>query len=105
MQHIDEIQKAISEFEKIQTKYAKFGATDTEPDSVFQQLLVRAFKGKKPTVPTDAQKWELYNKVGAPIAAKAMTIAARKVLDLIESHTDSLALQTELKNYCWRITW
>lgn len=43
---LGKIKAAVKEFEATQAKYSKYGARDTEPDGVFQSLMVRAFKGK-----------------------------------------------------------
>lgn len=105
---LGKIKAAVKEFEGEQRKYAKYGASDTEPDGVFQSLLVRAFKGKKPQVPYDGDGWDLYDSsMDCTTAASALHNAARKVVDLIQSCpiSESAPVKKYLQGYCWRIDW
>ena len=105
---LDKIKEAVAEFQATQKKYAKYGAYDTEPDGVFQSLMVRAFKGKKPQVPYDGDGWELYDSsMDCTTAASALHNAARKVVDLIQSCpiSESAPVKKYLQGYCWRIDW
>lgn len=105
---LSKIKAAVKEFEATQSKYSKYGARDTEPDGVFQSLLVRAFKGKKPQVPYDGDGWELYDSsMDCTTAASALHNAARKVVNLIESCpiSESAPVKKYLQGLCWRVDW
>ncbi len=108
MSRLDELKKLIVTFEKTQQRFAKHGASDTEPDAVFQVLLVRAAKGKAPAVPADPDGWELYSdKQGSKAAAVALGEAAKECVDFISKTvvTDLAVIVTYLKDYCWRVGW
>jgi len=103
---VDQIRDAVKEFEGVQKKWASYGAYDSEPDGVFQGLLVRAFRGKKPKVPYSGDGWELYDSsMDCNQAASALHDAARKVVDLIETCplVESNAVKSYLEGHCWRI--
>jgi predicted DNA-binding protein YlxM (UPF0122 family) len=105
---LSELKKLIGKFEKTANKYRRFGATDTEPDGVFQWLLVQAVKGKKPTVPTTVDGWELYSDmVGNGAAAANLGRSARTCVEFIGSipvaHVGEV--QEYLRSYCWRVSW
>lgn len=107
-----EIEQAVGEFESVQCKFERFGAYDTEPDVVFQRVLVRAFKGTK-QLPAGPRAWQLYTGMnGVREAAKQLTEAADKVRKLIDEflkadpkHSFVEELEKYLRDYCWRITW
>ena len=95
-------------FEATQSQYRRFGAQDTEPDGILQQLLVRAIKGKKPKVPTAADDWELYSDMkGRNRAVAALREAATACVQHIESVPIGQAadVETYLRDYCWRVSW
>lgn len=104
MTRLEQIQEAIKEFDRLQNKYRKFGAYDTEPDAVFQELLVDAFNGDEVLIPQNGEKWELYLDMNCIEAANALHDGAKKVVDLICSCplSESKEIREYLKNYCWR---
>lgn len=107
MAAVDELKKVVAEFEKLQDKFADFGASDTEPDGVFQVVLVRAFKGKD-YLPTTAHDWELYSDMpGSAEVAKKLTAVALKARDLIRDTkiSESGPMREYLEGYCWRVDW
>ena len=110
MSLLDEFQKLVKQFEKVQRKYAKFGAEDTEPDGVFQVLLVRAFRGKKPEVPTTVRGWQVYDKPRADLVAAALAAAAAACVESLATlddkpHGQVKEVEESLKDYCWRVDW
>jgi hypothetical protein len=112
MTAMDKLKLLIEKFEATQTRYRKFGATDTEPDAVFQMLLVKAFKNReKPEVPKTADDWDLYSREkGSGRAAASLARTAQKCVDFFfdfktASIKEALAIQDYLKDYCWRVTW
>lgn len=81
---------------------------DTEPDGIFQELLVRAFKGKNPLVPDTPQSWQLYSDhAKSPAAAKRLTKCALACMEVIGDITLAEAAEVEvyLHYYCWRVDW
>lgn len=108
MATLTEIRSAVSAFERLQNQYRSFGAGDTEPDGIFQQLLIRAFCGEAVTVPDDAAGWDLYSSVaGANKVAVKLKDATEKVVQLMRQSPISQYKQIEkyLKSYCWRVSW
>lgn len=103
---IDQVFAAIKEFEQTQRKHIASGASDTEPDGVFQQLIDQAARGEGPAVPRTGRGWELLTLSGdCEPAAKDLHDAALKVVQLIESCTiqEAQPLQKRLRDYCWRL--
>lgn len=103
---LEQVKKAIKEFENTQLKYKSFGAYDTEPDSVWQGLLANAVRGNAPTPPRTGEKWELYaNSMDCTEAANALFEAALKAIQTIEgcSIRDIGAIREYVDNYCWRV--
>jgi hypothetical protein len=108
MTSLNKLEHAVRAFEKLQEKYQKLGADDTEPDAVFQVLLVKAMKGKKPFAPTAPDKWQLYSgKAGAKAAAEKMATAANDCIAVIEAVPigESGEVREWLEDYCWRVDW
>ncbi|MGO9110430.1 MAG: hypothetical protein ACLP9L_14500 [Thermoguttaceae bacterium] len=103
MSRLDEIKAGIQEFEKLQDRYARFGAADTEPSGVFQSLFVRAVRGERPVVPMTGEGWELYTlSMDCSEPAQALAAQAQKVVDLIEScpSGEFHEIQHFLRNHC-----
>ncbi len=100
-----ELTTAIQTFEAAQKKYKQYGAYDTEPDSIFQRLLLEAFEGKEPAVPRSGSSWELYaSSMDCSEAARALHDAATEAVRVIESTPirDLRAVEEFLNKYCWR---
>lgn len=94
------IKEAVKNFENTQRKFSSFGASDTEPDGIFQSLLRRAANDKEYKIPYTADGWELYSDVpGAEDAAKELGDAAKQCVDLI---VDAGKVVSFVKSYCWR---
>lgn len=99
------VKAAIKNFEAVQAKYRRFGATDTEPDSVFQGLLWHALHGPALAVPQTAEGWQLYsNSMDCDEAAAALAVAAAVAVQAIGacSIKDSEEVEDYLDQYCWR---
>lgn len=106
-QIVDSLKKAIKQFEECAVKHRNVGAKDTEPDSVFQRLLLNAFAGNAPTPPRRATGWELYTTMEeSHAAAEELFEASLEVVRVIESCAirDVQALREYLNDYCWRYT-
>ena len=103
-----ELKSAIKAFQAIQVQYRQFGAEDSEPDAVFQVLLVKAVKLKKTQVPLDANGWELYTcSMDCEAAAVALSQAAQKCLDVLRScmMNELWDIRAYLSDFCWRVEW
>lgn len=78
---MSKLAEAYEAFREVQSKYASFGAYDTEPRSVFYRLIADIHDGKEPEVPTTARGWQLYSDMpGVGVAARALAAAARKAV-------------------------
>lgn len=96
---------AIKGFEAAQTKYADYGAKDTEPDGVWQRLLLDAIAGKAPTPPRCGQGWDLFSSsMNCDKAANELFEKALTAIRAIESCPikESAELREYLTDYCWR---
>jgi hypothetical protein len=103
MNPIAELTKAIAEFEAIQKRYENVGAWDSEPDGVFQELIMEAFGGSVPIYDT-VEDWCLYEMDGAQFAAKDMGRAAQTVVDIIHDNPEHYdAMHQYVSKYCWRL--
>lgn len=103
--HLDALKKTIKQFEAAQQKYREFGAQDTEPDGVFQGVLMRAIKGKDAKVPTTGRGWELYaSSMDCTEAANALAETAMACVRQISACPlgESAAVIEYVKDYCWR---
>lgn len=94
------IKEAVKNFEQTQSKFRSFGATDTEPDTIFQSLLRKAMSNKEFEVPTTPNGWELYSDMpGVDEAAKELAEAAKKCVEII---SEAGQISSFIKSYCWR---
>ena len=59
MSGVQLVREAVKKFQQMQEKQLDFGASDTEPDSVFQYVLRKAAKGVPVRVPRSARGWQL----------------------------------------------
>lgn len=111
--HVDEVtdeevcrlvSTAIEAFERIQRRYSRNGAHDTEPSTAFQQLIVDAFHGRTTLVDESGNNWSLYEGRGREAAVRTLNQAAQVVVTTIAEHLPaSKALQDLLREYCWRV--
>lgn len=102
----DEIFAAIKAFEKLQERYRKFGAWDTEPDGVFQQVLKNAVDGTQPKIPRTGDHWQLYShSMNCDEAANALHDQTLKIVRLIETSQikDLSEIKHRIYDYCWRL--
>lgn len=99
-----EILKSIKKFEQLQSKYAKYGAEDSETHGAFQTVISHALSDRKLEIgqPID---WRLNHPIPAedlkPINDE-LTAQAWNVYTTILSLSQKSDLE-ELRRYCWRI--
>lgn len=84
--------------------YDDFGASDTEPRSVFAEIVIDLAEGRDPKVPTTIRGWQLYSgevKDGknSANAARALTAAAQHVVTIGKKQQTSAARYA--KNEGW----
>lgn len=104
------VRNACKEFEAVQARYRDTGANDSEPDYVFQHLLLEALKGKRPVCPEDNRGWNLYSpecaaeEIRIEAAVKALSAAASIAIKCVEQTRvyELKELKRLIKNYCWR---
>ena len=104
----EKLKDAVAKFDALETKYADLGASDTEPDGVWQWLLARAYKGSDVTAPDNPNEWQLYSDMaGAKTAAKAMGRAAQKAIDIIQESklNERSEIAEVLRYFMWRVDW
>ena len=83
---MQELRDALREFAKAQVKYSSYGACDSEPHWLFKSILNRAVNAKPARIPNSGEGWELYSSsMDCSEAAKALTDAASKAVNLIEN--------------------
>ncbi len=103
---VEKLETLLAVFDRLQKKYRRYGAQDTEPDGLFQELLVKAVKGKSFTVPSSPDDWELYSETkGANAAADALGAAANACVDFIRSAKgyEMVLVAAFLRDYCDRV--
>lgn len=103
---VEQVRASVANFEKIRRTLAEFGACDSEPDTIWQGLLMRAIAGDGPTPPRTGEGWELFaSSMDCTQAAQALFDAALKTIQTIESCPirDIAALRDYIKDYCWRL--
>ena len=99
------LKKLVAQFEASQLKYSKYGAYDTEPDTVFQNVMIDALSKPNVKIPTGPEKWQLYTVIGCEDAARAMHDKAKEIAEYI-GHTpvyEAGEFTEYLHDYCWRI--
>jgi hypothetical protein len=94
------VREAFAKFEKAQSKYADYGAYDTEPRNVMCDYLSGVFLDSAPfPKPTTAEHWDLYTiSMDCSEAAEALNHA----LDELEATLKDLwfkGFKNEIKNY------
>ena len=103
---LEEIQEEIGKFNKLQTELGEYGASDTEPDYVFQDCLIQALKGRSTSdIPTSASDWHLFKRPGVGAAVKQLSGKAKRICSLILKTTlaEQDTVKAYIKDYCWRI--
>ena len=115
------IKTEVETMDFIQNSFANFGASDTEPDSVYHSLLADAVNGAEVNVPRTAEDWQLFtNMEHVEQVARAMASHTQLVVDLIQQYMNArkpiviMQLDNEqsdneraklvdyLRGYCWR---
>lgn len=102
---VEQVFDGIKDFERLRRQFANEGACDSEPDRVFQGVLLEALNGKGPSVPRTGLGWELLTRsTDCEPAAKALHDQTLKIVQAIESCTiqDLELLRGRLHDYCWR---
>ena len=108
--NFETIRTEVETMDFIMHGFSKFGAEDTEPDSVYHSLLADAVNGAEVEVPRTASGWELYTMQDSNLAARAMASHTKYVVNLIQKHMGSncdgdlekCKLVEYLRGYCWR---
>jgi hypothetical protein len=102
---VEELKQIVTDMDALMSELSKFGAADSEPDGVFQSLLMQAIRGKDPKVPTTADGWELYSMHGAGGAARRLASKARQAVTFIGklSVKDIKPVEEYLTDLCWRV--
>lgn len=98
---LERLHQAISDFYAVASKYADYGASDSEPFWTFCRVIRNTAKGEEFRFPTTAEDWQLYtSSMSCGTAARALTAAARKVHNIIKDAPLSDAkLRTFAENY------
>tara|TARA_B100000586_G_C19775629_1_gene287849 strand:- start:15 stop:437 length:423 start_codon:yes stop_codon:yes gene_type:complete len=107
------IKTEVETMDFIQITFASFGASDTEPDSVYHSLLADAVNGADVEVPRTAREWELFsNMEHVEQVAAAMASHTEYVVNLIQEYLVAneqwnnfekvSKLKDYLRDYCWR---
>ena len=94
---MSQLKDAISEFEKLQDKYAKYGAADTEPSAVLRGVMRKALARKSVTWDRE-DFWQLYEMPGAMDVGQELTAAAKKIYELVLVSRDQEAEYA--KSFC-----
>lgn len=99
------VKLAIQKMEETMTKYSEFGAGDSEPDGVFQGLLVRAMFGEKVVPPKTGKGWQLFTaSMDCREAAKELYLKSSVAVVMISAMPigELETLRDYLRDYCWR---
>ena len=115
------IKTEVETMDFIQNSFASFGASDTEPDSVYHSLLADAVNGADVEVPRTAREWELFSEMEhVEQVAGAMASHTQHVVNLIQEYMNArkpiviMQIDNEqsdkeraklvdyLRGYCWR---
>ena len=118
---VEKVKTEVETMDFIMNSFAKFGASDTEPDSVYHSLLADAVNGAEVNVPRTAREWELFcNMEHVEQVARAMASHAEHVVNLIQEYMNArkpiviMQIDNEqsdieraqlvdyLRGYCWR---
>lgn len=104
MSHVFLLQRAVDQFRQAQRNYAVYGTGESEPDDLFQLLLVRAQMDLPSLLPACATDWGLPQRPGSQEAANALNHALQSVLDVVASCPpyEKEAMYTYLSDICWR---
>jgi len=94
----------VKKWGELQRKLSSFGASDTEPDGVFQHCLRQTVDAAPLAVPSTAQDWQLYTGVtGVGTAARRLTVSLKRCIKALEAIP--LGEKAELDSYLDGILW
>ena len=102
------LRKLIEEMQALMSELSKYGATDSEPDGVFQYAMVKAARDGEKVIPKSADGWELYtSSMKCGTAGRRLSAQCRKVVDYILNCkvADARYIREYLEDYCWRCCW
>ena len=106
--NFETIKTEVETMDFIMNSFANFGASDTEPDSVYHSLIADAVNGAEVNVPRTASEWQLFtNMEHVEPVARAMASHAEYVVNLIQQYCHKTSpndtrLNDYLRDYCWR---
>ena len=89
VKNLTDVKQAIASFQGVQERFSKWGAYDTEPCSVFRDVLRQATENRPfkllPHDPVNGRNiWDLYDSVpGWEQANAALTAAAKRVYAVV----------------------
>ena len=98
----EQVKAAMADFYRVASEYADFGASDTEPRSVFAGCVCDAFEQGVDRVERSGAFWQLYSSVpGYGKAARALYSATKRVVKLILSskRKDQDAVEAAIEYY------
>jgi len=100
------IKKKFEDFEKAQYELREFGASDSEPDWVFQDIIRQIIKGDKAEIPASANDWQIFsNMKGSNRAAKILSSKTEALVKAIQNVTvaELQEVREYLKGQCHRV--
>lgn len=106
MTRLERLKAAVAAWDRASETYAEYGAADTEPETVFQYLLARAYKGNDAVAPLDGDGWQLFtDSMNCTYAANALSDAAEAALLIVRTCpvNELKTIRPFLADYCWRI--
>lgn len=93
-QFIEKFKEEDDKFSEVQSKFSKYGASDSEPTHRYKGILRRALCGQPFPERTDGDWWELYTfdmKCGT--AARSLTAQAKKVYEFVSQKANPEAVR------------
>lgn len=105
MTTIDKIKLAHEHFKDVQHKLRKYGASDTEPNCVYEVAIRNAIQGS-PFSPFTADGWQLYTcGMNCNLAAARLNHALQRVVNTIACAKlgERPAIIDWFKTWAWRV--
>lgn len=101
---LSQIKDKIRDFENLQDELSAFGASDTEPDGVFQSIIYGASIGKTVRLPAGTG-WQLYRMRGVRVAIAKLNEVCKEIVTLImfAPNKERSKIREYIKEYCWRV--
>jgi len=103
---VGRLKAAVKAFEATQATYSKFGASDTEPDGVFQSYLAKSLTQPDIKLPTTAEQWQLFaSTMACGTASRALTAKLKAAVAIVRDCPvrELPAIRAYLIDYCWRV--